>query len=220
MGVLEDKIDSVQQRLRVAQELAREAEADLARLRGPFGELDELQASVIAALGNATNEDSEWWSPSFLPNPIVEGARAHLNRMREIAIEAHIAREAMEKEVLTLRSACKELSSALSRIDYALGEPNDMGCSGYDVMPDPQAVVKRVESSAAAWQNRVLEQPAPVCPFCMANCGFEVLQSNDEVPRPSQVECGSCGARGPAYFCSDDVNFDPMAAWNKRPSQC
>jgi hypothetical protein len=42
--------------------------------------------------------------------------------------------------------ACVELSSALSRIDYLLGEPNEMGLSDYDVHCDPDKVVERVRA--------------------------------------------------------------------------
>ncbi len=39
-----------------------------------------------------------------------------------------------------------EMSRALSRIDYLLGEPNEMEVSGYDLHCDPQLVVDRVEA--------------------------------------------------------------------------
>lgn len=41
---------------------------------------------------------------------------------------------------------CERLSHALSRIDYALGPPNGMGVSDYDLHYDEEAVVKRVEN--------------------------------------------------------------------------
>ena len=41
------------------------------------------------------------------------------------------------------------LSSALSRIDYICGEPNEMAVSGYDVHCDEEAVVKNVEALKA-----------------------------------------------------------------------
>jgi len=39
-----------------------------------------------------------------------------------------------------------EYSHCISRIDYAIGPPNEMQCSGYDVFGDPSLVVRRVES--------------------------------------------------------------------------
>jgi hypothetical protein len=41
--------------------------------------------------------------------------------------------------------ALEKLSAALSRIDYACGEPNDMQVSGYDVHCNEDAVVEQVE---------------------------------------------------------------------------
>ncbi len=41
---------------------------------------------------------------------------------------------------------CMELHRALSRIDYLLGQPNEMEVSDYDVHCDPALVVKRVEA--------------------------------------------------------------------------
>lgn len=43
-----------------------------------------------------------------------------------------------------LTCACVELSSALSQIDYLLGQPNEMGVSDYDLHCDPQLVVERL----------------------------------------------------------------------------
>ena len=40
--------------------------------------------------------------------------------------------------------ALQRLQHALSRIDYACGEPNEMKCSGYDVHCDEDAVVTNV----------------------------------------------------------------------------
>lgn len=39
-----------------------------------------------------------------------------------------------------------ELSRAIGQIDYALGPPNDMNVSGYDVHCDPRTVVDRVKA--------------------------------------------------------------------------
>lgn len=43
-----------------------------------------------------------------------------------------------------LTCACEELSDALSEIDYAIGKPNEMHVSDYDVHADPQTVVERI----------------------------------------------------------------------------
>ena len=40
--------------------------------------------------------------------------------------------------------ACEELNSAVSEIDYQLGEPNVMRVSDYDLHCDPKAVVQRL----------------------------------------------------------------------------
>lgn len=44
---------------------------------------------------------------------------------------------------------CIELSFALSQIDYAISEPNEMGVSTYDVFPYPDTVVDRVKKKIA-----------------------------------------------------------------------
>lgn len=45
-----------------------------------------------------------------------------------------------------LQSAVATLRSQLSRIDYAFGEPNEMGVSPYDVDLDGERVVRQVEA--------------------------------------------------------------------------
>jgi hypothetical protein len=60
--------------------------------------------------------------------------------VREVRAEV----EPLKTEVERLRAACVELNSALSRIAYALGEPNEMGASAYDVHADPESVVRQV----------------------------------------------------------------------------
>lgn len=44
-----------------------------------------------------------------------------------------------------LEDGCIKLSYALSKIDYALGPPNDMECSEYDWAQDEGGVVHRVQ---------------------------------------------------------------------------
>ena len=51
--------------------------------------------------------------------------------------------------------AGERLQGALSRIDYACGEPNGMECSDYDVHMSEQAVVERVQAIAS--RVKVLE---------------------------------------------------------------
>ncbi len=53
-----------------------------------------------------------------------------------------------------VRSQClvcsmRKLSEAISRIDYALGQPNEMEVSLYDVWPDEDKVVERAQKFAA-----------------------------------------------------------------------
>lgn len=45
------------------------------------------------------------------------------------------------------RESGLRLEAALSRIDYLLGEPNEMEVSGYDVHCDERLVVKKVEEA-------------------------------------------------------------------------
>lgn len=52
------------------------------------------------------------------------------------------------KRIEQLEKACKEMSSALSRIDYACGEPNEYKMSHYDIDCDYERVVKVVEELA------------------------------------------------------------------------
>lgn len=56
------------------------------------------------------------------------------------------------------KCALIELSRIISRIDYELGPPNEMGVSLYDVEPDPEAVLERVKDmkrrlSTAQWSR-------------------------------------------------------------------
>ena len=53
-----------------------------------------------------------------------------------------------------LESALATLRSQLSRIDYAFGEPNEMGVSPYDVDLDGERVVRQVEAMVAAREWR------------------------------------------------------------------
>lgn len=65
-----------------------------------------------------------------------------------VAVQAAAIR-ALEAERDQLKAACIELNAALSRIDYVLGEPNEMECSSYDVHANPEAVVARVAALRA-----------------------------------------------------------------------
>jgi hypothetical protein len=56
---------------------------------------------------------------------------------------------------------CIRLSSALSRIDYAVGGPNEYGVSQYDAEPDEERVVQRVENVLAA-RDREAERMRPI----------------------------------------------------------
>lgn len=51
--------------------------------------------------------------------------------------------------------ALQSLSSALSQIDYACGEPNEMNVSGYDVHCDDASVVRVVTEYVATMKARV-----------------------------------------------------------------
>lgn len=57
---------------------------------------------------------------------------------------------------LCLVCACQNLSSALSRISYLCGQPNEMQCGPYDIHCDETAVVEQVErltARVALWQS-------------------------------------------------------------------
>jgi len=84
-----------------------------------------------------------------------------------------------------LRCACQELSRAISRVDYMVGEPNVMGLSAYDVAPDPEAVVLRV-ADLVAWAEKAREF---VCDVMIGPCEFS---SNC---REEGLECVPCRAR-------------------------
>lgn len=52
----------------------------------------------------------------------------------------------LEARIRILEKAVIQLSAALSRIDYALGEPNEMQVSEYDIDYDEERVVRRVRA--------------------------------------------------------------------------
>jgi hypothetical protein len=66
--------------------------------------------------------------------------------------------------IKTLETACAELSSCLSVIDYACGEPNEMCVSEYDVHADPHTVVFRVCQILGAAHEVVQSVPADHSP--------------------------------------------------------
>jgi hypothetical protein len=74
--------------------------------------------------------------------PTMRPQEGELRRIMQHAQDARAAQADAER----LRAACVRLAVALSQIDYACGEPNDMRASGYDVHCDEEIVVRNVEA--------------------------------------------------------------------------
>jgi len=73
----------------------------------------------------------------------------HSTTMTDVIREVRAEVEPLKAEIERLRSACIELNSAVSRIDYAFGEPNEMEVSEYDIHADPEAVIRRANERVA-----------------------------------------------------------------------
>lgn len=58
-----------------------------------------------------------------------------------------------------MENACRAYDAALSAIDYALGEPNEMQCSLYDVDLDAERVVAKVKSRIEEMERERDETP-------------------------------------------------------------
>lgn len=82
-------------------------------------------------------------------------------------------------KIKRLQKACQSMSHALGRIDYAVGEPNDMECSIYDTFPDEDAVVERV-------QKRIqdLESALRACQAACVNLPDDALGRDPESGYP------------------------------------
>ena len=78
--------------------------------------------------------------------------RPHLQVTHDRLFSAAVRREV---EIKRLVDGAKILARALSRIDYACGEKNDMECSLYDVDCDEERVVGRVQSLLAERDKEV-----------------------------------------------------------------
>ncbi|NBR00722.1 MAG: hypothetical protein EBT79_12740 [Actinobacteria bacterium] len=104
-------------------------------------ELEQLRAEnrrlrdVLRWTNNTISQYAQHSTPSEAMASAIAGVRAEIERLWA--------------EIERLRAECIELNSALSRIDYACGEPNEMGCSEYDVHADPEVVVRRVTERLA-----------------------------------------------------------------------
>lgn len=55
------------------------------------------------------------------------------------------------------KQGCIKLSFAIDRIDYACGEPNEMGVSDYCIHQNEEAVVERVKKQLEAMREAIKE---------------------------------------------------------------
>lgn len=122
----------------------------------------ELTAAVLAELKRleARSRDE---SLAPIDRVATFGALRELYMKRGPALIAAAERvDAAEKRVEELKQGCIKLSFAISQIDYAIGEPNEMGVSTYDVFPCPEDVVERVKKRVRELEERVASLRKPV----------------------------------------------------------
>ena len=116
---------------------------------------------------------------------------------------AHI--RGLEAENAALRAGCIQYARTISRIDYALGEPNEMECSLYDVDCDDERVIEQVitlraENAALrviveglnAWADSVGHEGLHVgCTSCLAR-DFLASHRNSADDKPTEDPPGTC----------------------------